>query len=82
VRIVELEGTGATLVLGNGQRLTGALAEQRYVNRFAVALSLRAPAGRTIFVTPDMLDGKSFRALRLWALWGKVPGVASGQPVA
>jgi hypothetical protein len=29
-----------------------------------------------------MLDGKSFRALRLWALWGKVPGVASGQPVA
>jgi hypothetical protein len=79
VRVVELEGSRASLTLGNGRLLSGELAERRYVSRLAVALPLRRPVGRTIFVTADMLDVKSFRALRLWALWGKLPTVASRQ---
>jgi len=79
VLALELEGNGATLALGDGRRLSGELAARRYVGRFAVALTVRRPARRTIFVTPGMLDAKSFRALRLWALWGKLPAVAAPQ---
>jgi hypothetical protein len=79
LRTLELEGTGVVLTLANGRQLAGELAGPRFVSRFAVAMSVRRSAARTIFVTPDMLDHESFRALRLWALWGKVPGVAAGQ---
>jgi len=79
VRVIELQDKGAAVTLADGRRLTGELGEQRFVSRFAVALPVRRPFGRTIFVTPDMLDVKSFRALRLWALWGKLPGVATKQ---
>jgi hypothetical protein len=44
-----------------------------------VALPVRRPVRRTILVTRDMLDAGSFRALRVWALWGKLPG-ASAMP--
>jgi hypothetical protein len=51
----------------------------RTVNRFLVALPLDGLARRSILVTADMLDPGSFRLLRLWALWGRLPGVASAQ---
>ena len=79
VRVIELAGEGAFLTLLNGTRLSGELGAPRHVSRFAVALPVRRPAGRTLFVTPDMLDAKSFRALRLWALWGKLPAAAEQQ---
>ena len=79
VRVIELAGEGASLTLANGARLSGELAAARHVSRFAVALPVRRPAGRTLFVTPDMLDVTSYRALRLWALWGKLPPVAQQQ---
>jgi hypothetical protein len=44
-----------------------------HVSRLMVTLALRRPA-RHILVTADMLDPDSFRALRIWALWGKLPG--------
>jgi len=44
-----------------------------HVSRLMVTLALRRPA-RHILVTADMLDADSFRALRIWALWGKLPG--------
>ena len=78
VRALELQGDVAVLTLADGRHQTGQLGA-RFVSRFAVALPLRGLLGRTIFVTPDMLDVKSFRALRLWALWGKLPGVATKQ---
>lgn len=51
----------------------------RTVNRFLVALPLEGLVRRSILVTADMLDPGRFRLLRLWALWGRLPGVASAQ---
>jgi len=79
VRGIELEGPGIVLELASGERIAAELAERRYVTRFVVALPLRRPSRRTILVTRDMLAPDSFRALRLWALWGKAPGVAAKQ---
>jgi len=78
VRGIELAGPGIVLNLANGARIVSEAADRRYVTRFVVALPLRRPR-RTILVTRDMLSPESFRALRLWALWGKVPGVAAKQ---
>ena len=49
----------------------------RTVTRWLVSLPLGSSVRRSILVTADMLDPESFRLLRLWALWGRVPGVAS-----
>ena len=51
----------------------------RTVNRFFVALPLDGPAWRSVLVTRDMLDPAGFRRLRLSALWGRLPSVASAQ---
>ena len=78
VRGIELDGEGIALKLASGDRFVAELAERRYVTRFVVALAVRRPR-RTVLVTRDMLAPDSFRALRLWALWGKVAGVAAKQ---
>ena len=78
VRGIELEGESIALKLAGGDRLVAELAERRYVTRFVVALPVHRPR-RTVLVTRDMLAPDSFRALRLWALWGKVAGVAARQ---
>ncbi len=49
----------------------------RTVTRWLVSLPLGSSVRRSILLTADMLDPESFRLLRLWALWGRVPGVAS-----
>ena len=78
VRALELEGPAIALQLASGERIVAELAPRRYVTRFVVALPVRRPR-RTVLVTRDMLAPDSFRSLRLWALWGKVPGVAAKQ---
>jgi len=78
VRGVELDGEGIALKLASGDRFVAEPAERLYVTRFVVALPIRRPR-RTVLVTSDMLAPDSFRALRLWALWGKVAGVAAKQ---
>lgn len=79
-RALELAGPGeGVLVLANGERLPVATGERPAVNRLWVSLPMGAPARRSVFVPGDMLGGREFRLLRLWALWGRVPGVASGQ---
>jgi hypothetical protein len=78
VRVIELDGPGIAVKLASGERVVAELAERRYVTRFVVALPVRHPRG-TVLVTRDMLAPDSFRALRLWALWGKVPGRAAEQ---
>jgi hypothetical protein len=78
VRGVELDGEGIALKLASGDRFVAELGERRYVTRFVVALPVRRPR-RTVLITRDMLAPDSFRALRLWALWGKVAGVAAKQ---
>ena len=66
---VEL-ANGACSPVGSGSRT---------INRFVVTLPLESPARRSVLVTRDMLDPAGFRRLRLWALWGRLPSVASAQ---
>ena len=76
--LVVAAGGGPGIELANGTRCpvgTG----PRAVNRFIVTLPLEGAARRSVLVARDMLDPAGFRLLRLWALWGRVPGVASKQ---
>jgi len=49
------------------------------VARHWVALRLRSPWRRSLLVAGGMLPAEPFRLLRLWALWGRLPGVAPRQ---
>jgi len=83
LRALRAEGKGRlTLELANGALVPLRVGTRRYVSRLVVVLPAAASMRRTIIVTGDMLDPDSFRALRLWALWGQVPGPAPAQPVA
>jgi hypothetical protein len=82
VRVIEIEGAKAALQLAGGEGFPAEIAQRRYVARFLVILPVVRPVRRTILVTPDMLGRDSFRRLRIWALWGKLPGVARGQLAA
>ena len=78
VRAIEIAGPSLALELASGEKLAADVAGRRYVSRLAVSLPLRRPR-RTILVTADMLPAADFRRLRIWALWGKLPGVAAAQ---
>jgi hypothetical protein len=73
VRALEIGAARIGVYLADGERREAEVAKRRYVSRFMVALPLRSPVGRTVLVTRDMLGSDSFRALRVWALWGKLP---------
>jgi hypothetical protein len=79
LRALELSGSEMILELKDGRRVPAELGAARHVSRFMVTLPLRRPMRRTILVTRDMLGPEEFRRLRLWALWGKLPGVAHKQ---
>jgi len=79
VRTMELDGTQLEVLLASGERFRAEVAGRRYVSRFLVSILLRHPVRRTILVTQDMLGGDLFRRLRIWAVWGKLPGVAAKQ---
>ncbi len=78
VHSLEITGPALTLELTGGDRISAQVAERRYVSRLAVTLPLRRPR-RTLLVTADMLPAAEFRRLRIWALWGRLPGVAAAQ---
>jgi hypothetical protein len=82
VRAVELAGAGVQIELASGERLSAEPAARRYVARYLVLIPLRRPVRRTMLLTRDMTDADSFRRLRIWALWGRVPGVAGKQLAA
>ena len=82
VRGIEFEGPALALTLTSGARLAAEPGERRYVASFMVALPLRRPWRRTLLVTADMLGADSFRALRIWALWGKLPPKFAAAAVA
>ena len=50
----------------------------RYLSRWLVMVAAAGPAGRVrrFLITRDMLPPEPFRRLRIWALWGEVPGAA------
>lgn len=81
VRSLELRDGGAALLqLADGRRVAGTVATRRNVNRWWVTLPLQGRSRRIVVVTRDMVPAGEFRRLRIWALWGRVPGVATGQP--
>jgi hypothetical protein len=83
VRFVELYAGGlAVLGLADGSRLEGPVAARRNVSPWWVTLPFEGRTRRTLPVARDMLSAGDFRRLRIWALWGRVPGVAAPQPVA
>jgi hypothetical protein len=49
------------------------------VTRYWVALRLRARYRRSLLVTAGMLAPAQIRTLRLWVLWGRLPGAARWQ---
>jgi hypothetical protein len=78
VRAIEISGAAVTLELADGRKLAVEPDERRYVSRFAVTLPLRRPR-RTILVTAGMMSADDFRRLRIWALWGRLPGMVAAQ---
>jgi toxin CptA len=79
VRALSLAGAKLEVELAGGESFDAEVAERRYVARYLVILGLRRPVRRTILVVRDMLDANSFRRLRIWALWGRLPSVAGKQ---
>ena len=72
---IELRPSGeAVCLFANGD--SAPVEARGSVNRHWVALRLRAPWRRSLLVAAGMLPPESFRRLRLWALWGRLPGVA------
>lgn len=83
IRFVELYAGGLVVLgLADGSRLEGTAATRRNVSSWWVTLPLVGRTRRTLLVARDMLSADDFRRLRIWALWGRVPGVAAPQPVA
>jgi hypothetical protein len=68
-----------TLELANAERVPLRISPRRYVSGLMVVLPGVSAMHRTIVVTRDMVSPDAFRALRLWALWGRVPDPAAGR---
>jgi hypothetical protein len=77
VRAIEVDAQAVTLELADRARFPAELGERRYVSRWLVTLRVRSPSRRTVLVTRGMLGEPSFRRLRLWALWGRLPAAAA-----
>lgn len=78
MRALELDGPALRVEDRGGRSFVAQLAERRYVSPRAVVLVLRRPMKQAIFVSSAMLDPQAFRALRIWALWGRLS--AKGAP--
>jgi len=79
-RAIEIQDSGpGTVVLENGERVSVRAVRGVGVTRHWVALAPVSLAGRSVLVTAGMLGTGNARLLRLWALWGRTAGVASGQ---
>jgi hypothetical protein len=81
VRALRIEGKDRVILeLANAESLPMRISPRRYVSGLAVILPGAASMHRTIVVVRDMLEPSSFRALRLWALWGRVPDAGPRRP--
>jgi Mrp family chromosome partitioning ATPase len=80
MRCITLDKGKAAIGLASGE--TYPAEAGGHVSRLMVTLVLRDPARRTLLVSADMLDRDSFRALRIWALWGRLAAVAGKQLAA
>jgi len=79
-RAIEIQPAGAAVVvLASGETIAVRAVRGIGVTRHWVALAPLSPAGRSVLVTAGMLGPAGARMLRLWALWGRTPGAASGR---
>lgn len=79
-RAIEILASGeAFCLLADGRACAIAPQHGAGVNRYWVTLALRESRRRSLLVVAGMLPQESFRLLRLWALWGRLPGVARWQ---
>jgi hypothetical protein len=79
-RVIEIQPSGAAMVVtANGKRFAVRAVGGIGVTRHWVALAPLSFARGGVMVPTGMLGTASARILRLWALWGRTPGVASGQ---
>ena len=79
-RAIEIQASGAAVVLlANGETVAVRPVRGVGVTRHWVALAAMPFAGRGALVTAGMLGPENARILRLWALWGRTPGVVAGQ---
>ena len=77
-RSLEISAQGRLEVrLADGSRIPSEAA--RMVNRLLVALILRNRTRSSVLIVAGMLAPEEFRRLRVWALWGRLPGVAPAQ---
>jgi len=76
IRAIEIAEAGQTVLeLADGARLPGQVSPRRHVSRYWVAMTVRGTAAKqkSILIAGDMLDAGAFRALRMWALWNRLP---------
>ena len=79
-RMIEIVPAGEALCrFANGESAALESLGGSAVTRYWVALRVRSSRRRSLFLAAGMLPPESLRLLRLWALWGKLPGVASRQ---
>ena len=75
IRAIEIRGPEEIrLELRDGTIQAARCDRRRHVSRFGVGMRLAGWRRRGLFVATGMLDPEAARRLRLWALWGKVPG--------
>jgi len=77
-RFIELRGDGLSSVESASGWRCPVVGGRGRAGRHWVIVALQGAARRNLLITGDMLDAESFRRLRLWALWGRLPGAASG----
>jgi hypothetical protein len=68
---------GAKCLFANGESTDLGPECVRAVTRYWVALRMRTLRRRSLFIASGMLAPDDFRRLRLWALWGRLPGLAT-----
>jgi len=82
-KVLEISRGGtAKCLFANGDSAVLQPLKGSSVTRYWVALGLRVPLRRSLFIAAGMLAPQAFRLLRLWALWGRLPRVASARPAA
>ena len=77
--IVILSSGEARCLFANGESAAIDTPGGSGVTRYWVAMRIRSPLRRSLLAASGMLPPESFRLLRLWALWGRLPGVAPRQ---
>ena len=77
-RAIDIPVSGAAaVILASGEAIAVRPLRGVGVTRHWVALGPGSLAGRAVLVTAGMLAPADMRTLRLWALWGRTPGMGS-----